>query len=261
MSLLLAFPNTDEKLIERFLSKAENALNEGKKFWPDREAFEEFLNNKIKKYGVHLLRDESILPGISRIEFSESIFKESEMSKTEILAGNVPEYFTSEKQSLQGLSDLEDNFKKLNMPSISPIRQDNKTANMENPVSTFLEPSLSDFHQENKDFFGFDNNTDKPDVGLGSPGSGVLISNKFGPSLVSTPVPESRVPNKKSNFYHGTVSKASGVRLARIALGLFTLLMIFVVIKMFLELSSGADILKSNSVRHVSGHHHHRLLG
>lgn len=76
ISLLLSFEGADETIIERFLYKTENTTKESLSLMPDFEAFYKKLDAKIKNYGIHSLRNNSSLDGISKIEFSESLFKE-----------------------------------------------------------------------------------------------------------------------------------------------------------------------------------------
>ena len=75
-SLLLSFEGADETIIERFLYKTENTTKECLSLMPDVEAFYQKLDTKIKNYGIHSLKNNTSLDGISKIEFSESLFKE-----------------------------------------------------------------------------------------------------------------------------------------------------------------------------------------
>ena len=91
LSLLLSFEGADETIIERFLYKSESTTKECLSLMPDVESFYNKLDAKIKNYGIHSLKNNSSLNGISKIEFSESLFKEGRSfgfeSKTKISPG------------------------------------------------------------------------------------------------------------------------------------------------------------------------------
>ena len=220
LSLILAFPNADENMIERFLSKTSNALEEAQLLLPDREKFINHLDEKVKKYGLHCLHDPSNLNSISKIEFSESIFQESRISN------KIAEPLSPPTEIITQIQD------KGIIPEDTPI-----TLVSNPPICT-----------ENFDFFEFDS-TQAPT----QPESNQIIISSGNGTTVPQSMNPTVTPTKASS------SKPIRIRFARYALGLFSVLMFLFLLKMFSELGSNNVVLSTNHVRYSSSHHrHHR---
>ena len=225
--MILAFPNADENMIERFLSKTSNALEEAQLMLPDREKFINHLDEKVKKYGLHCLHDPSNLNSISKIEFSESIFQESRIST------------------------------KISDP-LSPPTEIINQMQTEKPVVLPQEPQITltsnpaPMTTENFDFFEFDKPQVTPTPSPQPQSNQIIIS-----SGMPTVVPQSS--NHSPSSLKASSSKPIRIRFARYALGLFSVLMFLFLLKMFSELGSNNVVLSSNHVRFSSSHHrHHR---
>jgi hypothetical protein len=284
---VLTFGNAEENLVERFLNKTQSAFAEARQFLPDREKFIEHLDEKVKKYGMHCLRDQDDLHSLSKIEFSESIFQESRIS------GNVPEVMSPPVEIIKQMEittpmspgnkpekpPVNQNKKQITLP-MSPGNKPNKPSpnlnenltktpmspgnkptpvhkenNHKAPMSPGNKPSKPEVpNQENFDFFEFGSSS-KIDVQPNPQPSGTQIVMTDGTS----------VPAPSSNFLTGfslksSLSKPTRIRFARYALGVFTVLMFLFMLKLFAEMSNPTVRMSSNRIRFMSSHrHHHRV--
>lgn len=241
LSLILAFPDSDENMVERFLSKTTNALNEAQLLLPDREKFITHLDEKVKKYGLHCLRDYSDLNSISKIEFSESIFQDSHISVKMNETMSPPTEII--KQIEEPDTEHEPELKSEVQTSSSPI---------ETPITIVTKPNNNPTSTENFDFFEFDSTPETNPI-QEPESTQIIISNG-----TSAPVPQSSI-RPESNLKSSS-SKPIRIRFARYALGLFSVLMFLILLKMFSELGSNTVRLTANHVRYSSSHHRHHQV-
>jgi hypothetical protein len=231
LSLVLAFPNADENMVERFLSKTNNALKEAQLLLPDREKFITHLDEKVKKYGLHRLHDLNNLNSLSKIEFSESIFQDSQLSEKDC-ENETPEVETK-KEALEN-------------------------AEISNPPVAPEQPEIKDISEietkENFDFFEFDSNSPNPPVENAPQESNQIVITDSGATTVPSPVTTPGYTLK------GLTSKPVQIRLARSLMGFFTILMFFFILKMFSDLGSDTEQMSPNHVRFSSSHHHHHRI-
>jgi hypothetical protein len=230
LSLVLAFPNADENLVERFLSKTTNAFQEAELLLPDREKFITHLDDKVKKYGLHCLHDSNNLNSLSKIEFSESLFQDSSISEK----NNEP--MSPPTEIIQQMTQ--------NDPKeIIPAPIEEKIIIPDQPIAS----------TENFDFFEFDSPNAGPVNNIPQESNQIMITDAS-----STAVPSS-IATPQSAF-KGLASKPVQMRLARYLMGIFTILMFFFILKMFSDLGSNTEQVSPNHVRFSSSHHHHHRV-
>lgn len=234
LSLVLAFPNSDENLIERFLSKAANALEEARQLLPDRERFICHLDEKVKKYGLHCLRDQNNLNSLSKIEFSESLFQESRISN------DIPEILTPPTEIINQIEPQQ----KEEAPEEPPL--ETHTAPLVPPEQV---PPVST-SPENFDFFEFDLEKQPSPTGEGPAESNQIVITDGCSTAVPAPV------SLPQSSLKALSSKPVRIRFARYVLGVFTVLMFLFILKMFSELGSNTEEVSPNHVRFSSSHHH-----
>lgn len=232
LSLVLAFPNCDENLIERFLSKTANALKEAQQLLPDRERFICHLDEKVKKYGLHCLRDQNNLNSLSKIEFSESLFQESQISN------EIPEILTPPVEIINQIES----------PQIekTPLEAPLETASR--PLVPIEQVPNESSPPENFDFFEFD--AEKPSPEEAPTESNQIVITDACSTVVPAPV---SVPQSSLK---ALASKPVRIRFARYVLAVFTVLMFLFILKMFSELGSTSEEASPNHVRFTSSHRH-----
>lgn len=234
LSLVLAFPNADESLIERFLAKTTNALKEAQQLLPDRERFICHLDEKVKRYGLHCLRDQSNLNSLSKIEFSESLFQESQISNA------VPEMLSPPTEIIDQMKTAAPSEPPLQTPLERPCEARDSTK------QTLPNPS----QPENFDFFEFDARRETPAPEEAPVAPNQIVITDGASRAVPAPVSFPRASLK------ALASKPVRIRFARYALGVFTVLMFLFILKMFAELGSTSEEMSPNHVRFSSSHHH-----
>lgn len=240
LSLVLTFPNSEENLIERFLNKTQNALKDAQRLLPDRESFLSRLDEKVKRYGLHCLRDPENLHSLSKIEFSESLFQESQIST------KIPEVITPPTEIIEQMQSPPP--KPATLPVVQPPSKPLKDADAK---------PADDPSQENFDFFGFDAPVPvEPVPGLSTQIVMSQDSTTRGPSPSPSPSPGFLASLKiKQGF-----SKPVRIRFAQYLVGAFTALMFLFMLKLFSEMGSNTVQMGANHVRFSSSHrHHHRV--
>ena len=230
LSLVLAFPNSDENLVERFLSKTINAYQEAELLLPDREKFITHLDDKVKKYGLHCLYDSNNLNSLSKIEFSESLFQHSAISEKN------SEVMSPPTEIIQQIKDPEPK----NIIPQTPIEE--KIIVTEKPIAS----------PENFDFFEFDSPNPQPMLPP-QESNQIMITD-----AQSTAVPSSIITPQSA--LKGLASKPMQIRLARYLMGIFSVLMFIFILKMFSDLGSDSEQMSPNHVRFTSSHHHHHRV-
>lgn len=234
-SMLLSFPQSDENLIERFLSKMRNTLKEVGNVKDSGLDLQSYLTNKIIKYGIHHLKDMSTLNQIGKLSFNENLFDSNLMEKKMELEDESTGSFSNElgRNETQTFSELE--YKYVKSPK-----------NIKNEI-IFEDNEEEEKIDENNDFFNF--KMEKSD-------SPFITSNKIKSADICIKLEnrfqdESYTDNKKTN------NKVKSINIARYTLLLFFVLMFMVTGKMFIGLNNSSMIVINNSVKHSSNKRSH----
>lgn len=244
----MTFPQSDENLIERFLTKTRNTLKEIENVSNSTINFETYLTNKIKKYGIHYLNDISMLNQIGQLTFNENLFDNLQTAKVNMLEDESTGSFSNNQMpnETQTLSEIEKNFGK------SPIKTQNKK---EITTPVVLEEEDEAFNEEDfddkNDFFDFKmekSTSPIPNKNKTDENNNICIKleSKF------KDVSSSSIKKQNKSYFRDSKPEKKNVKIARYALLVFFILMFFVIIKMFIGINNTEIMMVNNSVRHVS---------
>lgn len=239
-SILLTFPQSDENLIERFLLKTRNTLKEIENLKKNNIDFDEYLNRKIMKYGIHHLRDISCFNEIGKLTFNENLF---DSKKNEFEDESTSSFSNNQViNETQTLSELEKNFNH-NSPKIKK---------MADPIP-IIEQEEENKINENNDFFDFkmekSNSPFPTKTELKTADICIKLENRF-KDVSDSNKKEIKTKTKDSG-------KKNNIKIARYALLTFFILMFLVIIKMFIGLNNSQIMMVNNSVKHSSNKKSH----